>query len=165
MNASHQSQQTEILSTVDIASPIPTPTHNSKVKRKHFTKVKANEILNLLNINCRSIKNKIHDLHQVIQQVKPDIISCTETWLKPEVHTSGIFPSTLNYQVFRDDRTTNQGGGVLIAISRDFICQEQPELKTSCNIQWVKMTIKRNQGYLCGLFYKPTEDDENSLLE
>ena len=54
------------------------------------------------------------------------IISCTETWLKPEVHTSEMFPNTLDYQVFRDDRTTNQGGGVLIAISMDFICQEQP---------------------------------------
>ena len=114
---------------MDVASPIATSTPNSKGKRKHITKVKANERITLLNINCRSIKNKIPDLHQVIQQVKPDIISCTETWLKPEVHTSEIFPNTLNYQVFRDDRITNQGGGVLIAVSRDFICQEQPELK------------------------------------
>ena len=96
---------------------------------------------------------------------KPDIISCTETWLKPEVHTSEIFPNTLNYQVFRDDRITNQGGGVLIAVSRDFICQEQPELKTNCNIQWVKMTIKGVKDIYVGSYYKPTENDEDSLLE
>ena len=150
---------------MDIASPIATSTPNSKVKRKHLTTVKENERITVLNINCRSIKNKIPDRHQIIQQVKPDIISCTETWLKPEVHTSEIFPNILNYQVFRDDRTTNQGGGVLIAISRDFICQEQPELKTNCNIQWVKMTIKGVKDIYVGSFYKPTENDENSLLE
>ena len=61
-------------------------TADYKGKRKQLTKVKASEKITLLNINCRSIKNKIPDLHQVIQQVKPDIISCTETWLKPEVH-------------------------------------------------------------------------------
>ena len=92
LNVSHRSQQSGILTTVDIASPIATSTPNSKVKRKHLTTVKENERITVLNINCRSIKNKIPDLHQVIQQVKPDIISCTETWLKPEVHTSEIFP-------------------------------------------------------------------------
>ena len=95
LNVSHRSQQSGILTTVDIASPIATSTPNSKVKRKHLTTVKENERITILNINCRSIKNKIPDLHQVIQQVKPDIISCTETWLKPEVHTSEIFPNTL----------------------------------------------------------------------
>ena len=156
---SRRSQQSEILNTVDISSPIATSTPNSKVKRKHLTMVKANERITLLNINCRSIKNKIPDLHQVIQQVKPDIISCTETWLKPEVHISEMFSNTLNYQVFRDDITTNQGGVVLIAISRDFICQEQPELKTNCNIQWVKMTIKGVKDIYVGSFYKPTENE------
>ena len=51
LKVSHRSQQSEILNTVDIASPIATSTPNSKVKRKHLTKVKANERITHLNIN------------------------------------------------------------------------------------------------------------------
>ena len=53
LNVSHRSQQSGILTTMDIAFPIATSTPNSKVKRKHLTMVKNNSTV--LNINCRSI--------------------------------------------------------------------------------------------------------------
>ncbi|XP_053398333.1 uncharacterized protein LOC123552572 [Mercenaria mercenaria] len=115
--------------------------------------------------DSRSIKNKIPDLHQLIQQVKPDIISCTETWLKPDIQTSEIFPKDLNFQVFRDDRTSGQGGGVLTAISKHLISQEEPELKTNCNLSWAKITIKGAKDIYIGTYYKPHENDEDSLTE
>ena len=64
------------------------------------------ERITVLNINCRSIKNKIPELYQVIEQTKRDIIACTETWLKPEIKSSDIFPDNLGYNIFRDDRVT-----------------------------------------------------------
>ncbi|XP_053389497.1 uncharacterized protein LOC123559295, partial [Mercenaria mercenaria] len=75
-------------------SPKDTSTPKTKVKKPSKVKHDKSERITILNINCRSIKNKIPDLHQLIQQVKPDIISCTETWLKPDIQTSEIFPRT-----------------------------------------------------------------------
>ncbi|VDI20440.1 Hypothetical predicted protein [Mytilus galloprovincialis] len=43
-------------------------------KKPKTTAKKANKRLTILNINCQSIKSKVADLHQVIDQVKPDII-------------------------------------------------------------------------------------------
>jgi len=52
----------------------------NKTKRTKPTKLKPEERLTLLNINCCSVNNKNPELHQVIDQVRPDIICLTETW-------------------------------------------------------------------------------------
>ena len=56
-------------------------------------------------------------------QTKPDIIACTETWLKPDISSSEIFPHSLGYTIIRDDRLTRNGGGVLLAISKHLIAK------------------------------------------
>ena len=114
---------------------------------------------------CRSINNKIPELHQVIDQTKPDIIACTETWLKPEIKSSEIFPDSFRYNIFRDDRVTSKGGGVLLAVSKRLTCEEQPDLKTDCNISCVKISIKGIRSIYISSFYKPHENDEKSLTE
>ena len=100
-----------------------------------------------------------------IDQTKPDIIACTETWLKPEIKSSEIFPDSLGYNVFRDDRMTGQGGGVLLAVSKRLNCEEQPDLTTDCNITWVKISINGIRLIYVSSFYKPHENDEKSLTE
>lgn len=57
-------------------------------------------------------------------QTKPDIIVCTETWLKPEISLDN-----LDYAVFCDDCLTGKGGGTLLAISKCLTAEEQPNLK------------------------------------
>jgi len=108
--------------------------------------------------------NKIPEFQQVLQQTKPDIVACTETWLKPDILTSEIFPDN-SYTVVRDDRTTSRGGGVLLAISNRFICEELSELKTDCNIVWIKLNIKGSRSIYISSFYKPHENDTASLDE
>ena len=49
----------------------------------------------------------------MVDSVKPDIIVGTESWLRPDIMNSEIFPS--NYTVYRRDRDTS-GGGVFIAV-------------------------------------------------
>ena len=114
-----------------------TPKMN-KAKRTKHTKLKPEERLTIFNINCRSVNNKILEPHQVIDQVQPDIndhiICLTEKWLKHDIHTAEIFPCHLGYQIYRDDRTLGKGVGVLLAVTVKFLSQEQPELKTNCNI-------------------------------
>jgi len=54
--------------------PSSTPKMN-KAKRTKPNKLKQEERLTILNINCRSVNNKIPELHQVIDQVQPDIMN------------------------------------------------------------------------------------------
>ena len=74
--------------------------------------------------------NKIFELHTYIHKHSPDIIILNETWLKPSILDTEIFPSD-KYEIFRLDRSEKthpidalntkkyrqNGGGVLIAIS------------------------------------------------
>ena len=82
------------LSTSDVqqAAPRATSTPKSSKTKSHSSKpiCQPKECLTILNINCRSIRKKILDLHQVIDQTKPDISACSETWLKPVISSSEI---------------------------------------------------------------------------
>lgn len=92
------------------ATSSPKPTINVNKKQK-VAKKKASQRLTILNINCQSVKSKVPDLHQVIHQVKPDIIVGTESWLTSDITNSEIFPKDL-YTIYRKDRTGRKGEGV-----------------------------------------------------
>ena len=49
--------------------------------------------LRLLNVNFRSVVNKIDQFHAIVDSVQPDIIVGTESWLRPDIMNSEIFPS------------------------------------------------------------------------
>lgn len=68
-----------------------------------------NRILKIKHLNIQSINSKIDLLKNYIGQSKADIISISETWLKPE---QNIFID--NYNFARNDRTVGHGGACLI---------------------------------------------------
>jgi hypothetical protein len=60
--------------------------------------------------------NKHHQIQNLVDSTKPDVIIATETWLDPTITNRQIFPP--NYNIYRKDRKGNKtGGGVLIAIN------------------------------------------------
>jgi len=123
------------------------------------TKLNPDKRLIIVIVNCRSV-NKIPEPHQVVDQVQSDRLCLTETWWKPE-----IFPCQLGYQIYRDDRTSGKGRGVLLAVTNKFLSEEQAELKTDCNIIWSKNSITGIKDIYVSSFYKPHEHDEHSLKE
>lgn len=71
-----------------------TPSHKVRGGRK---RTKATRIpLRILNINCQSVKSKVPQLHNLIESIKPDVVIGTESWLKPNVHSSECFPPPLH---------------------------------------------------------------------
>ena len=46
--------------------------------------------LRLLNVNFRSVVNKIDQFHAMVESVKPDIIVSTESWLRPDIMNSRV---------------------------------------------------------------------------
>jgi len=136
-----------------------------KAKRTQPAKLNPEERLTIPNVNCRAVNNKIPELHQVIDQVEPNIICLTETWLKSDFHAAEIFPCHLGYQICRYDRTSGKGWGVLLAVPNKFLSEEQPELKTACNVMWSKVLITGIKHIYVTSFYKPHEHDEYWLKE
>ena len=53
----------------------------------------------------------------------------------------------------------------MIAISKSLLCQDQPDLKTKCNISWSKISLPGIRNIFLGSFYKPHELDSDSLNE
>jgi len=83
------------------------------------------KLLVLLQVNCRSIHNKVSDFWNLIDPYNPDVVIGTESWLSEEIS---------NAEVFRNDYTTFRrdihicGGGVFICV-RNYI---------TCTSLWVK---------------------------
>ena len=48
-------------------------------------------------------------------------------------------------------------------VSDTLICSEQPQLRSECEITWVKLEIVGVQPLYLAAFYKPHEDDQDSL--
>ena len=92
----------------------------------------------------------------MVDSVKPDIIVRTESWLRPDIMNSEIFPS--NYTVYRRDRDTS-GSGVYIAITDEILSTRQRHLETPCEMAWAKVGCK--DPYVCS-YYRPKVDYRDS---
>ena len=109
--------------------------------------------------------NKVPEFHYLIDSEKPDVVIGTESWLSPDISDIEIFPPW--YTPFRADRKskTTRSGGVFILFRENLIFAEQANLQTDCELLWVKLEIVGSHPLYIGAYYKPKEDDLDSLLE
>ena len=115
-----------------------------------------------MTINCRSLrsKEKQNFLKSIIEHEKPDIICGQESHLDKTIKSSEVFPD--NYTIERNDRTLG-GGGVFIATKDDLIVSEQPQLDTSCEIQWVKLELQGKSPLYIGSYYRAPDIDKDKI--
>ena len=76
---------------------------------------KSTKSLSLVSLNCNSIPGKTHHLDCVIRHVSPDMIALCEK--KTEPNHSWLRNSDRLYYIYRRDKTSALGGGVLLAVS------------------------------------------------
>ena len=76
----------------------------------HMTEGKP---LLLLQVNCRSIFNKILELWSLIYTYNHDVVIGTESWLSEEINNAELFRDA--YISFKRDRST-RGDGVFICV-------------------------------------------------
>ena len=147
-------------STLDASHSHTTSTPRKVAPKKNQSQPK----LKILNLNCQSIVNKVQEFWALVETEKPDIVVGTESWLHPGISDSEVFPP--GYTSFRMDRKSGQrGGGVFILVHENFICTEQPEFSSDCELLWVRLQVAGSHPLYIGAYYKPKEDDFESLVQ
>ena len=88
----------------------------------------------------------------------------TESWLHPETSDSEVFPP--GYTPFRRYRKSlRRCVGVFILVNENFICSKQSEIRSNCELLWVRLQIAGSHPLCIGAYYKPKEDDFESLTQ
>ena len=148
--------------------------HRHSSQNSSVYKLPCKTNLRVANINCQSVRNKSTELQTALSYIKPDLVCGTESWLegvkpgKPpttgpnSVLSSEIFPE--DYNVFRNDRNL-KGGGVFILAHKSLTVEEQPDLNSNCEINWIKVKLENTADLYFGSFYMPhrNESDINEL--
>ena len=97
--------------------------------------------LKFLQLNVRSIKRKQLQLKSLINDVGANCIyGLSETWLDTKIDTDLVNPNKRNCLVFRNDRVSSRGGGVLLIVPRKL----KPKLRVDLAFKKVLLLI------LCG---------------
>ena len=76
-----------------------------------------------------------------------------ESWLTLEIKSSEIFPESID--AIRKYRVGDAHGGVFIALRRDLLCTETPELDTDFEIISCKLNIIDCRTLYLGSLYRP----------
>ena len=95
----------------------------------------------------------------------PDIIIGTETWLKPDIQDSEVFPADSSYKMtmYRKDRQDGDHGGVLIATKPGLVVTPADELSADAEIIWIKAQIQGCRTLYIGSFYRPPNSNIDYL--
>ena len=144
--------------SLDSEDPDPTPVaQSSPLQRKQYFG-KLNHPLKVININLQSINNKKAEVLLMIERDNPDIIVGTETWLRPEIKNSEIFPASFN--VYRKDRADGYGG-VLVAVKTNYVTEliTSPRTNSDTETVFVKVTLASDSKLIIGAVYRPTNND------
>ena len=65
----------------------------------------------------------------------------------------------------KNSKTKTRGGGVFILVRNGLICTELPQFQSICEILWVKLEITGSRPLFICAYYRPEEDDLESLQE
>lgn len=71
--------------------------------------------IDILLVNCRSVKNKADELASLLSSLNTDIVLGCESWLDESISNSEVSP--LEYEAYRKDRNS-RGGGVFILVKK-----------------------------------------------
>jgi hypothetical protein len=101
--------------------------------------------------NARSISNKLDDFKIRVNQLSPDIVCVTESWLN--IQEDNIF-NLPTYNLFRHDRTDRIGGGIAIWAHKSYHFNEiQPSIR--CQVAINSVWLINDVYIFCGI-YIPT---------
>lgn len=117
--------------------------------------------IEVLNVNCRSIRNKIDVFAALISVTNPSIVIGTESWLEESLSDLEVFPP--HFAVYRKDRNGN-GGGVFLLIHerlKSFLVEING---LSCESVWCRVSLANGDNLTVGSFYRSPSSNINSIF-
>ena len=141
---------------------------NSTINR-HSTLRDSRSTVNCAVINARSPVTSMHKAndevfsnmnctHDFLIADNTDIAFITETWLTKNILDSEILLSN-EFNIFRKDRETSRGGGVLLAVRSSFFSSiQQIDIPTDLEFVCCEVTTK-NDKFILASCYRPTNSN------
>ena len=136
-------------------------TEHSINNNKTQQQINSKKTITIIQININGLTTKIHELKNLTDNSKIDIITIQETKLKPTHRT----PYLKDYTAIRTDRTYKNGGGLMTYIKNDIIFTE---LKTPHTInhkltelQHIKIHLANHKHLNIFNIYIPPRDTTN----
>ena len=136
---------------------------------KYITKDEVNDFcnfsdptaLNILHINCRSIKRNFGSLTNFINLFSSHLtaIAVTETWLTESLNDVYSIPG---YNFFANSRTMKLGGGVGLYVKKNLSCKIRPDLcRMSSYIECIFLECQQvnMKSFIIGSIYRPPNSD------
>jgi hypothetical protein len=93
--------------------PLISPTRLLSQAKPNFAKFNSFNTISCAYFNARSINNKLHYLHNLLENCNLDIILITETWLNKNTPDS-LLLNGKNFKIYRNDRNSKGGGSLIL---------------------------------------------------
>ena len=131
--------------------------NNNKTQQQ----INSKKTITIIQININGLTTKIHELKNLTDNTKIDIITIQETKLKPTHRT----PYLKDYTAIRTDRTYKNGGGLMTYIKNDIIFTELKTPHTNNNklteLQHIKIHLANHKHLNIFNIYIPPRDTTN----
>lgn len=82
--------------------------------------LKSKNRLKITSLNIRSLAPKLEQVEVLLSDEKIDLLSLTETWLKPTLSNNLVRID--NFKIYRWDRKLSKRGGGIGALLSVFVC-------------------------------------------
>lgn len=102
-----------------------------------------------MNVNARSLVNKVDQFEALLLEIKPDIVAVTETWLYSDILDHEVTPP--GYVIVRKDRET-RGGGVALFFKKELRYSVLPG-NPSIEAVWCKVQLQKGCVFV-GVIYQ-----------
>ena len=109
-------------------------------------------LLSALVLNCQSLVAKKESFINLLDVYHPDIVFGSESWLKPNILSSEMFPS--GYTVYRKDRHDGYGG-VFIACRNTLISSRLQPNETSSELVACQIQLADHSSLIACSIYRP----------
>ena len=91
----------------------------NSVQKKHFKKRdKHVDTINLLSLNCRSLKGKVANLQVLIEDYKINVAVLQETWLSQGCASVYSELKEMDFGVVKSERSNKRGGGLAVLVKK-----------------------------------------------
>lgn len=112
------------------------------------------------HLNVRSISSKTDQVEKLLTDSNLDFICLSETWLtKTSPQAAYCIPG---YSIFRRDRSTGRGGGLLFYVKEHLQCQQiNVQDKLDVEIECIALTVNVSpqMSFILAGFYRPPSTD------